>query len=300
MAMPTRRTAGACVLLLVAALPLLAAAEDKGLAGAATSDVRGAFEADYRSFLAGPVYRADPLGGYAGGMPGYSPETIEFMDKVAAMGPAALPLVVEKLEGLQDPQEEYQTARVLVSVLSRATRRRFVAEEWPGGEIKSSREGREKVDIYLAWWGAGQKGTTARFELLYSRWNGTSPRFLLSRHQRFYADHNKTIQTSPTDITDLGHTFDAIVSLGYAALPPMMDKLRAGDYGVLPFIAGITREEATSFDGREGLPEKRARLCLEWWDTNKERYTVPFPDVVKTCAGQQDPPTADKAATPAE
>jgi hypothetical protein len=124
-----------------------------------------------------------------------------------------------------------------------------------------------------------------RFEKLCSEWKRLKVRqSLLSRHNRLYTDYSKTVRMSVYEVADLGNTYDAITSLGLGALPPMMDKLGAGDYDVLPFIAGITREEAASLDGHEGTLEERARRCLEWWDRNKDRWTIPFPDVVETAA----------------
>jgi hypothetical protein len=171
--------------------------------------------------------------------------------------------------------------------------------EWPHGKIGNTREG---IELLLAWWEAGQKGTTERFERAYSEWNRLKVRqSLLSVLHRTYTDHIEAISTSPVEVTEMGKVFENITGLGLGALPPMMERLRGGDYGVLPFIAQITGEEATplSPDLRQPI-EERARLCLEWWDKNKEQWTVPFPDVVGASPAPAKPPPTEEGVRAAE
>jgi hypothetical protein len=267
------------VFVVAAAVCLAAPQSERETRGAG---LREALEAEYGLFLAAPLFREVDL--YSSDIP-YSPQALAFGQRIAVMGPDVLPFLMEKLKGLNKRPPESARAQFLASGVCRVARRWFAPEEWPGGKIGGPDQ---HVALVLAWWEAGQKGTTGRFEHLYSEWKRLkTSHSVLSRHTQLYEDTAKTISLVKNydTVTEMGRTFEAIGrGLGLGALPPLMDKLRAGDYDVLPFIAQITREEATSLDGHEGTLEERARRCLEWWDRNKDRWTIPFPDVVETAA----------------
>ncbi len=63
-----------------------------------------------------------------------------------------------------------------------------------------------------------------------------------------------------------------MASLGIAALPRAMEKLDAGDESMLEVVAKITRpmvSESIAVD---------AATCRAWWEANRQRLSVPFPD----------------------
>ncbi len=68
---------------------------------------------------------------------------------------------------------------------------------------------------------------------------------------------------------------DAILYLGFAALPRLMEKLEGGDHELLDLIARRTRGRA---DLEGETPEERAAACLAWWEENKQYWLIPFPD----------------------
>jgi len=258
----------------------------------ATPDVREAFEAEYRQFLAGPLFGPDTSGGYRDLR--YSAEAMAFWERMKARGPAAIPYLVEKLIEVKEIHQQSERAFLLSYIIQSVARRRFTPDEWPGGKIGPPPEG---LNLLLSWWQAGQKGTTQRFQKLYADWKRLKVEsFVMSRSNLWYEDYTKTISLRKdySSVTQPAQSFDAITCLGPGALPPMIDKLRAGDYDVLPFIAQITEEQAISLDGHEGTLEERARRCLDWWDKNKERWTIPFPDVAE--AGKAPGPPPHQAA----
>jgi hypothetical protein len=300
------RSRARALTVLIAAV-LLAAAHGAAIAGPAapaegttaptSSDLKEAFEAEFRLFLAAPLYLPGPYDPLSSRGPEYSPEALTFERQMKGMGPGAIPLLMDKLRELRDTQKQIRRAEMLAYCVHFLSRHWLVDLDWPGGKPGGRAEA---IPLLFAWWDAGQKGTTERFEKLYSEWNRLKVRqSLLSVLHRDYVDHIEAITTSPVEVTEMGKVFESITGLGLGALPPMMERLRGGDYGVLPFIAEITGEEATplSPDLRQPI-EERARLCLEWWDKNKEQWTVPFPDVVALPAAREAA-TAQDANAPA-
>ncbi|MFW6119279.1 MAG: hypothetical protein ACOC7S_03005 [Planctomycetota bacterium] len=109
---------------------------------------------------------------------------------------------------------------------------------------------REELQLFIQWWDAGQARTNQMFGEAYA--DGDMKR---------------------------------IAALGVAALPLMMDKLKEGDTRMLQCV----RQVAV---GQPDIPESTtsdADSSLEWWQTNKQKWIVPFPD-----QGKVEPPPVKK------
>lgn len=258
-----------------------------GTAGDAPYPLRARFEAEYRLYRAAPgpdPFSSEPISDEAG----------RHLSLMAAMGPGVTPLLIEKLKETNDA--------FLLVPLGLITKRRFVAEEWPNGKIGGP--GKEEVKLYLTWWQRGAKGTAERFARLYADWKRIkATNSSLGSYNHVYSDEGKLLYMSITGTTELGEAYDAIRSLGLAALPYMMRRLRQGDYDMLPVIAELTNRRAASTDGYDGTPEQRAKRCLEWWEKNKDQLSIPFPDGAEAAepAGAPAPQAVEPVprATPA-
>jgi len=85
-----------------------------------------------------------------------------------------------------------------------------------------------------------------QFETLYSQW-------------REAKKQKKAIETKQKYLQMIG--------LGIAAVPYMMEKVKAGDVALIPAVSDITGE----------IKENATRsICLGWWRINKKRWLLPF------------------------
>jgi hypothetical protein len=101
--------------------------------------------------------------------------------------------------------------------------------------------------VLLRWWRENPKWTEERFARLYQEWKA-----LTAEGKREEAEAR----------------YQAIKDLGIAALPYMMEKVKAGETALMPAIAYLT-------DG--AVPaDSDSEACLAWWEENRERWTIPF------------------------
>jgi len=107
----------------------------------------------------------------------------------------------------------------------------------------------------LTWWEGGQKQTNERFELLYEEWKNARARGSYNEASRI----EKKIK----------------MSLGIAVFSPIMEKLEHGDENVIPLIQDMTDNEVNV---KEQSVAEKVNTYKTWWDGNKKRLTVPFPD----------------------
>lgn len=127
------------------------------------------------------------------------------------------------------------------------------------------------------WLKGGQKQANGRFESLYAKWKTA----------------NK--QGNKQAAAKLEETMRA---LGIAALPKLVEKVKQGDDDLLPMVADLTRNTA---DISGETPGKRRAAVSAWWDKDKGRWLVPFPDQQKPMAGVKAESSATtKVATPGE
>lgn len=258
---------GQNMLLVWAALAILAF-EGCALAGGTDKapDVRAEFESEYLAFRRAPQadpYMADPL----------TDERRQHLDNIIKLGPPVLPLLMEKLT--------QRRSTLLYYPISTITKKRFVADEWPRGKLGDSRGA---VDLYLLWWQAGVEMTAARFERLYAEWKKLKAgRTVLGYYEHVYDDSSKGIWMHRRKETEAGELLDAIKALGIAALPCMIEKIKEGDYDMLPIIADLTDEASGRVQPLAiGTVEERAQFCLQWWEKNKDWWTINF------CLGNRD------------
>jgi hypothetical protein len=246
------------------------------------ADIRAAFERAYQAYLQAPA-TPDPRSFQS------RTQREVRLDEIARLGLPALPLVMDKLRGTRDDSLSY--------AINRISRKHFVASEYPEGKFADPAA---RAQMYLDWWDVGYAGTAERFEQYYGRWKkAKSGARVLQYYEFVYDDSTKTIQTPGLRYTEAGEVLRALEGLGIAALPFMMEKIKEGDYDMLPAIAELTEDKALKAHPPAGQPvEERARGCLEWWEKNKEQWTIPFPDAAEAAAAAGAPP-APKAVEPA-
>jgi hypothetical protein len=245
------------------------------------ADVRAAFDREYEAYMHAPDGT-----GYTGGTTALQQQ---HLDSIARLGPRALPLVMETLRETGDSN--------LAAVAGRMSKKHFVLSELPDGKPPDQHGW---VALCLRWWDREHARTPQRFAELYEVWKQTKRQWMvLGSYELVYDDSFKGIWYSRRAQTKDGELLDEIKALGIAALPFMMEKIKEGDYDMLPVIAQLTDGGAADAEPLADQPlEERARRCLEWWEKNKEQWTIPFPDAGEAAAPAAAPP-APKAIEPA-
>jgi hypothetical protein len=170
----------------------------------------------------------------------------EHFKNIVAMGPAALPYLVEKR--LQDPN--FTWAGSAWGYIARVSTSPSV-----------SRWAKEPI---TAWWQGGKRQAIERFDLLNNERKKLKARGLSTEE----AVVRKSIR-----------------ALGIAALPLIVDQLRAGDADLIETIQQIT-EGASKIVGV--TTEERIASCLAWWQDNKEKWLIPFPNKRPVANAGQD------------
>jgi hypothetical protein len=64
------------------------------------------------------------------------------------------------------------------------------------------------------------------------------------------------------------YNYQAIARLGIPALPLLIEKIEQGETDLIPLVSQLVDKE---------LPEDATQQqCLEWWDNNKDKWTIAF------------------------
>jgi len=184
------------------------------------------------------------------------------------LGLPALPYMMQKMEA-----GDWWLARGVYVI----AKRRFHRSEYSNPADYG--DARTKSDMLLAWWHRGEEGTQRRFDELYAKWREfKSPQRTLLWTAEVYLSDDDGQLSSPRvgmEFTQAGEVYDAIECLGIAALPHIVETLKQGHTDLLATALDLT-------DGAGGLGEPTAppkiEDFLQWWEANKHRYAIPWPD----------------------
>ena len=155
---------------------------------------------------------------------------------IVALGPRAVPLIVQKIE--QNPDDFH-----LHQAIRRITKMEFYLPEWPADDRPDSRWA---CRVILQWWKEGRKETAGKFASGYAK-------YLASRAQSKETD-------ARTEVVRLAN-------LGIAALPYVMEKMPTDNGDLVKLVSQLT-DRAVS-------PDAKPAECLEWWAKNKEKWLLP-------------------------
>ena len=126
------------------------------------------------------------------------------------------------------------------------------------------------------WW-KSRPETPARFEKEFKRWkevNRERP-MVLEVQQKIYDNQRKLILTETTK-TELGRAYDRLREFGIDALPVIVEKIKAGEYDLLPLFGELTDGIGANYGGT--LPE-RAEYVLSGLKGNGENWWYLLPPV---------------------
>ncbi|MBM3301869.1 MAG: hypothetical protein FJY85_18195 [Deltaproteobacteria bacterium] len=186
---------------------------------------------------------------------------------IVALGPTALPFILEKLELEQNPQDS-----ALRSAVWCITWKRFPKHEWPEGTFGDPKT---EAKMYLRWYANWQEDTRQRFDKAYERWKqlkrDSAKQAVLRANEVVYDDEAKTVSEA-TRTTRLGEVYQEMRDLGIAILPLIVDKLKARDYDLLPLLGQLTGAQGLS---ATGTVEERVAFTLAWWENSKHKWLIP-------------------------
>ncbi len=101
------------------------------------------------------------------------------------------------------------------------------------------------------WWEKKPKFTQERLDAIHSEWKNMN---------------KKTEGEKRIAQRKLNETAD----LGIPALPLMVEKVREGESQFIPLISRLTDDELNK--------TATQAECLDWWENNKDKWVIPFPD----------------------
>jgi len=159
--------------------------------------------------------------------------------RIVALGPQAVPFMIEKLE--EGPDYFGLSSAVLM-----ICRKGFPRDEWPEGKLGGSVTG---ARMYVDWWRNRRHLTPQKFEALYSRW--------------------LTVRDSGDSEASKNLARD-IARLGLDALPLLVEKIRDGDDRCVAIFSQII------FYGK-AWDEDSPQHVIDWWEANREEWTLPPP-----------------------
>lgn len=239
---------------------------------AGSESVKERFEAQYSAWL---EFRAASArsedAGRSDVFPGPRIWNCEPFRKIVALGPQALPQIIQKI-----PEDHWAIAEAarrttkwqchLVEVAEPdAPGKRLIAvEEYPDIEGPGPPDA---AQIWLRWWRENPKWTEQRFAKLYTEW----------QHLQQQGREEEAAKQ-----------YQAIKDLGIAALPYVVRKAEAGDAGVMAAASYLT-------DGTVD-PQAEPRVFVRWWEEHKGDWIIPFPDMAERGAVPSAAPAQTKAA----
>ncbi len=155
---------------------------------------------------------------------------------------AIVKLGVNVLPHIFGKMESYSEDSILEIAVLRITGKRFEKPELSdlGGSEMFAK-------LYIRWWEEGHKQTRQKFEETYRELRKQK-----SRDSKGAKDRCRRIR-----------------NLGIQAIPYAIKKIRGGDTEMVPLLSELT--------GGETEKAASASECVSWWNSNKEKWTIPFP-----------------------
>ena len=115
------------------------------------------------------------------------------------------------------------------------------------------------MQLYIDWWGKGRKLTPEQFTERYWRWK--------KLREEGQQDEARECQ-------------EEIRKVGIAGLPMIMEKIKQGDAELIPVVTRLTDRKVEA--------NASAKQCLAWWQENREKWLIPFPNNQPVANAGQD------------
>jgi hypothetical protein len=113
---------------------------------------------------------------------------------------------------------------------------------------------------WFNWWNNGSDFTNQRFEAKHNEWKAMKKETDLEK---------SNAKRKLSEMTDLG----------IPAIPFMVEKVKQGETALIPLISKLTDKNISETATRQE--------CLDWWEANKKKWLIPFPETNARPAGPQ-------------
>jgi len=202
---------------------------------------------------------------------------------IVELGPPAVPYMIEQVR---------EHGRTYGGALGRITKWRYHVDReepvtgdyvWHVREFPEIRKDTGPPDyrvVVIHWWDHGRRQTPAKFEEAYREWmallrKGEVRNRPLWREEVVY--YPESVARRKVN-TPLGDAYEAMRDLGIDVLPLIVEKLRAGEFSLLPLLAELT--DGWAFNGAvAGVPlDAEAQFAIGWWERNKDKWLLPPPE----------------------
>ncbi|NLH16903.1 MAG: HEAT repeat domain-containing protein [Phycisphaerae bacterium] len=179
-------------------------------------------------------------------------------DCIVSIGYIGDPRAIEPLLRLTTDHEDWIAP--ITEALFRITRIQFEVQsyqkdgqwitsypDFPQCDIQKG-DARQKVRVFEEWFRDGGKWAETKSKAIYTEW--------------------KQIQNvTPSDHETIQKRFG---SVGIAALPFLVEKIRSGDQDMIHIARSLVRGDIDQYPSQE--------IFLEWWEKNQQRWLIPYPD----------------------
>jgi hypothetical protein len=185
---------------------------------------------------------------------------------IVAKGPKAVPFLIGRLESARAPD----TASFVMAALSRITRARPFSREEARGMSTNAR-----AKAWVIWFRNLEQNTSSQFKERAAAWRRFTEagKPALWKETTFYVPDMGELQTRK-ELTEAGTAYEAILDLGIAGLPLLVERLRLGETRFIPIFEEITGSRPAVHGPNA---ETTSHNCVAWWDRNKDDWIVGKP-----------------------
>ncbi len=162
---------------------------------------------------------------------------------------------------LKARSEEIKNSTAVVEydeLLMKLTKTRMRTEHkssngWTKNQLAEIRRGDANTlpDLWSQWWRGGPQFTRARLEAKHSEWKAMK-------------------KENQPEKSNANSKLSEMADLGIPAIPFMVEKVRQGETDFIPLISRLTNKELAETATKE--------QCLAWWEANKQKWLIPFPE----------------------
>jgi hypothetical protein len=164
--------------------------------------------------------------------------------EIVALGLPVLPFIVKKMETDSTADLLWKAIEDITKVKIRGEynvqKNKMVFPDFPN--LKPNE------DVYLYWWREGHKQTQTQFDKLYSEW----------------------IRLKQVNDSNSVKSYQKMTNLGIPVIPFIVEKLEDGDSSLVSAISCLTDGEISK--------DASSKECKNWWDKNREKWTIKFDD----------------------
>ncbi len=131
----------------------------------------------------------------------------------------------------------------------------------------------EKTGAYRSNWISTQFSELRNYDSIpkiWLQWFKNGRKWTQEKFDKYYTVLEETKQKRPNEKAAIMQARRDITKAGVGALPLLIDKIKQGETDLIPVVSQLS--------GYDIKGDANSAAVLKWWDANKERWTIPFPD----------------------